>query len=120
MKLRSELKSVIFGKFKIIENLDNNLILFTRFFKPEKNVLVLLNLNKNISIVSDQLNHNIKDLNIKNKLLEIDYSYLSQPEINNIRNIKFDKNGFLIDVEIPELCFYVSSFGYSPEIKDLL
>jgi hypothetical protein len=119
LKIRSELKSVMFGHLKILKNITNDLILFKRYIRPEKNVLVLLNLDKNFKIISNHLNHDIKDLDIKNKILDIDYSYSAQADINTIRKFEFDKNGFLIIEKIPQLSVHISTFAYTPELKDL-
>ena len=117
LKLRSELKSVIFGHIKISKDTTNNLIVFKRFIKPEKYVLVFLNLDKNITI-TNQTNHEFKDLGIKDMSLEIDYSYSHESKFI-IKTIEFDKNGYLINQKIPELSAHISTFAYSSELKDL-
>ena len=115
LKLRSDLKSVIYGHLKISKDTTNNLIIFKRFIKPEKNVLVLLNLDNKIK---NQTNNQFKDIGIKDMALEIDYSFSHESKLI-IKKIEFDKNGYLINQKIPELSAFISTFAHKSELKDL-
>ncbi len=131
LKKRNNFKSVLIGHTKLAKNEDSNLIVFCRFFDPEKQVLTILNFNNySIDLKDNSISNEIKELNLVNKVFEIDYKlecnmidctdYVSSEKKEKIF---INKNGFIADqgMKISPLSGLIATSEYRPyEIKDIL
>ena len=128
LDLRNSLKSISYGYTKFIRNSFNpNLIIFKRYFDPEKTVLLIFNFNHNTLKLGNEINQELKELKLEHKEFHVEHILVNQHgDINHsfegLESLKFNNYGVLAEiVEIPAYSGLILSLDYSPpDLKDLL
>lgn len=120
LTLKSKLKAVQIGNLKFLNNsrIPTDLIVFKRFFPPERHVLVIINSGQdpvNLKILD---NNDLNDLKLNNVIMSIDYVYQSNSE-----SVISDLNEFSLPADqiIPSKSGFIMSWAYKPpDLKDYL